>query len=128
MKKAKIIICSSIAIVLIIGIVTYMQVQAESDQEVRERAKAVIQQVQNNSEVYDKIDNELKANGFSNFESTGATYSRENELEFIINFPGGKDISPKNKEKVKNIASKILKKSNLSDMNFSIQIYPIEKN
>ncbi|ALX48305.1 hypothetical protein [Lentibacillus amyloliquefaciens] len=99
MKKAKIIICSSIAIVLIIGIVTYMQVQAESDQEVRERAKAVIQQVQNNSEVYDKIDNELKANGFSNFESTGATYSRENELEFIINFPGGKTFRPKTKRR-----------------------------
>lgn len=128
MKKAKIIICFSIAIVLIIGIVTYMQIQAESDQEVRERAKAVIQQVQNNSEIFDKIDNELKANGFSNFESTGATYSREKELEFIINFPGDKDISSKNKEKVKNIASKILKKSNISYKNFSIQIYPIEKN
>lgn len=128
MKKAKIIISSSIAIVLIIGIVTYLQVQAESDQEVRERANAVIQQVQNNSEVFDKINNELKANGFSNFESTGATYSRENELEFIINYPGGKDISPKNKERVKNIASKILKESNIPDINFSIQIHPIEKN
>src|SRR5699024_8647763 len=128
MKKAKIIICSSIAIVLIIGIVTYLQVQAESDQEVREKANAVIQQVQNISEVLDKINNELKAKGFSDFASTGATYSRENELEFIINFPGDKDISPKNKEKVKSIASKILKKSNLPDINFSIQIHPIEKN
>jgi len=99
MKKAKIIICSSIAIVLIIGIVTYLQVQAESDQEVREKANAVIQQVQNNSEVFDKINNELKANGFSDFASTGATYSRENELEFILTFQGIKTFHPKTKRR-----------------------------
>lgn len=127
MKKAKVIIFISMAIVLILGIMTYMQVQAESDQEVRERAKAIIQQVENNSGVFDKIDNELKAKGFGNFKSTGAQYSKENGLEFIINFPGANDISPKSKDKVKNIASKILKKSNLSAMNFSIQLYPIEK-
>lgn len=111
MTKGKISIIFTVIITLGIGIIIILDLQKETDQELEQRIRSAMEMARKNPDIFNNIDNQLRANGHNIIRGSSLEFRRKDGLNILIEIPKGKSgkDSNKSKKEIKEIVSEILK-------------------
>lgn len=122
--KRKSIIVLLIAIPLIIGAIVILNFNHETEQELQERVRLAMEKVKENPAVLNQIDNQLKSKGYKIAEGASLEFNRDDDLAVLIKISQKENDENyyETEKEIKNIVNKILKNSNLADLNLSVRV------
>ncbi|WP_079525002.1 MULTISPECIES: hypothetical protein [Halobacillus] len=98
----------------------------ERQKKVRSEMEQIEKEQSKDSNIFSKITNELKAKDYKVLESKGIQYTSENGWELLIEIPARNNTLNSTKKEIKEIANKFLEKSDISELNFSVKIRPVD--
>lgn len=126
--KRKSIIVLLIAIPLIIGAIVILNFNHETEQELQERVRLAMEKVKENPAVLNQIDNQLKSKGYKIAEEASLEFNRDDDLAVLIKISQKENDENyyETEKEIKNIVNKILKNSNLADLNLSVRVEATE--
>ncbi|MFC4182366.1 hypothetical protein [Saccharococcus thermophilus] len=126
--KRKSIIVLLIAIPLIIGAIVILNFNHETEQELQERVRLAMEKVKENPAVLNQIDNQLKSKGYKIAEGASLEFNRDDDLAVLIKISQKENDENyyETEKEIKNIVNKILKNSNLADLNLSVRVEATE--
>ncbi|HHW36573.1 MAG TPA: hypothetical protein GXX18_04795 [Bacillales bacterium] len=130
MTKGKISIIFTVIIPLVIGIIIISDLQRETNQELEQRIRSAMEMARKNPDIFNNIDNQLRANGHNIIRGSSLEFTRKDGLNILIEIPKGKgeENANKSKKEIKEIVSEILKLNNFDKFNISVKVVAINAN
>lgn len=130
MNKRKIVLIFTLILTIIIGMTVSLVFQNETDQELEQRIRSAMEMARKNPDIFNQIDNQLKANGYNIVRGSGLEFTRKDGLNILIEIPMGKNIKnlEVSKREIKKIVSKIIKSSIFDNFGISVKVVVVNTN